>query len=149
MSFGSVSISVVGMAASSSLVGIVIAASVLSMLATGFGIIIIGTIVVVALLSSSRGIIGVISGLRSLLVLIIVGSGKGWQRPVAASLVVVGFFVVAKVIIAASLSLVLAISCVVVVVLSGVCSASGLEVVPLVVVVQRAGRSLHEGTIAR
>jgi len=43
------------------------------------------------------------------------------------------------VIIAASLSLVLAISCVVVVVLSGVCSASGLEVVPLVVVVQRVG----------
>jgi len=84
-----------------------------------------------------------------LLVLIIVGLGKGWQQSGASSLFIVGFVVIAKVIVAASLLLVLAIGCVDVVVIGGVCSASGLEVVPLVVIVQHAGESLHEGTIAR
>jgi len=75
ISFGSISVGVVGVAVSSSLVGML-------MLATGFGII-IGKVVVIVLSLSSRGIIGVsvvADELGSLSVLRIVGSGKGWQR---------------------------------------------------------------------
>jgi len=147
VSFGNLSVGVVSVAASSSLVGL-IAASVL-VLTTGFGSV-VGKGVVVAL-SSSRGIVGVgvvVGGLGPSSVLIIVGSSKGLHLSGASSLFVVGFVVVVKIIGAASLSLLLASGCVVVVFVGGVCAASGLGVVSLIVV-QRAGESLRERPIAR
>jgi len=82
VSCGSVSDSVVGVAASSSL-GVVVVSSAVSMFAVGFGVILVGKVVVVS--SSSRGIVGaggvVVGGVGSLSVQrIAVSVSKGLQQ---------------------------------------------------------------------